>query len=94
MANYRFSYSQSRMQPPFWIIKDGTKRIAEVWDEDAAKRIVAALADGARLDWLQEQIVDTIYLDDGQIIDVQGNNVRQAIDDKRMALASTDRQTP
>lgn len=36
------------------------------------------------LDWLQEQVVDTIYLDDGRIIDVRGGSVREAIE-KRAA---------
>jgi hypothetical protein len=36
--------------------------------------------DQERLDWLQGRITDTIYLDDGKIIDVRGNNVREAID--------------
>lgn len=40
-------------------------------------------ADKDRLDWLQEQIVDVIYLDDGTIIDVRGNSVREAIDTAR-----------
>lgn len=39
-----------------------------------------ATDDKARLDWLQDRIVDTIYLDDGKIIDVRGNNLRKAID--------------
>jgi hypothetical protein len=38
------------------------------------------LTDTQRLDWLQEQIVDTIYLDDGTLIDVRGLSVREAID--------------
>lgn len=41
--DYRYSYSQSRMQPPFWIIKDRREHIAEVWDEARAKQIVEAL---------------------------------------------------
>lgn len=44
-------------------------------------------ADRARLDWLQEQIVDTIYLDDGRIIDVAGNSLRDAIDRARATPA-------
>jgi hypothetical protein len=35
--------------------------------------------DAPLLDWLNEQIVDVIYLDDGRIIDVKGNDVRAAI---------------
>ncbi len=34
----------------------------------------------ARLDWLQGRIVDTIYLDDGKIVDVRGEDLRKAID--------------
>ena len=34
------------------------------------------------LEWLQDQIVDTIYLDDGRIIDVRGGDVRKAIAEK------------
>jgi hypothetical protein len=41
--NYRYSYVKSRMQPPLWIIKDGIRHMAEVWDEDDAQRIVRAL---------------------------------------------------
>lgn len=37
--------------------------------------------DKERLDWLQDRIVDTIYLDDGKTIDVRGNSVREAIDE-------------
>lgn len=36
--------------------------------------------DKARLDWLQGRIVDTIYLDDGKIVDVRGLDLRKAID--------------
>jgi hypothetical protein len=36
--------------------------------------------DAVRIDWLQEQIVDVIYLDDGRIIDVRGLNLRKALD--------------
>jgi len=36
-------------------------------------------SDAELLDWLQEQIVDVIYLDDGRIIDVRGLDVREAI---------------
>jgi hypothetical protein len=44
---YRYSYGQSVMQPPFWIVKDGERHLAEVWKEDDAKRLVAALAAAA-----------------------------------------------
>ncbi len=42
-------------------------------------------ADKERLDWLQAEVTDTIYLDDGRIIDVRGLSVRAAIDDARKA---------
>ena len=35
--------------------------------------------DSELLDWLNEQIVSEIYLDDGRLIDVRGNDVRTAI---------------
>lgn len=54
----------------------------EVSDEDRAA-LVQAINDQVRIDWLQERIVDTIYLDDGKIIDVRGNNVRTALDAAR-----------
>lgn len=38
------------------------------------------MSDKEILDWLQEQIVDVIYLDDGRIIDVRGLNVRKAVE--------------
>lgn len=37
--------------------------------------------DKSRLDLLQNEIVDTIYMDDGRIIDVRGLDVRKAIDE-------------
>lgn len=40
-------------------------------------------ADADRLDWLQDRIVDTIYLDDGTIIDVRGDDIRSALDTAR-----------
>jgi hypothetical protein len=40
----RYSYGQSVMKPPFWIVKDGERHLAEVWKEDDAKRLVVALA--------------------------------------------------
>jgi len=36
-------------------------------------------SDKELLDWLEEQVVDVIYLDDGRIIDVAGNSVRAAL---------------
>lgn len=39
-----------------------------------------AQRDAERLNFLQNEIVDTFYLDDGRIIDVQGNDLRAAID--------------
>jgi ubiquinone/menaquinone biosynthesis C-methylase UbiE len=53
-------------------IQSGVNEISPTLD-----RIHAA--DTELLDWLQEQIVDTIYLDDGRIIDVCGGNLRVAI---------------
>lgn len=49
---------------------------------DAAKQHIAELeADKARIDWLEEQPVDTLYLDDGRIIDIAGRiDLRKAID--------------
>ena len=41
--------------------------------------------DAALLDYLQEEVVDTIYLDDGKIIDVRGGSVRKAIQADRQA---------
>ena len=37
------------------------------------------MADVEVLDWLEEQVVDVIYLDDGRIIDVKGLSVRAAL---------------
>lgn len=39
------------------------------------------LSDTQLLDWLEEQIVDVIILDDGRMIDVRGNSVRRAVAD-------------
>lgn len=37
--------------------------------------------DKVRIDWLEEQPVDTLYLDDGRIIDIAGRvDLRDAID--------------
>ena len=47
------------------------------------ERLQRDLADAARLEWLEQQVVDVIYLDDGRIIDVQGHSVRTAIDKAR-----------
>lgn len=49
-------------------------------------------ADTDLLSWLQDQIVDTIYLDDGRIIDVKGNDVREAI--RALASAKEDEKEP
>ena len=50
-------------------------------DEDVAPVAPAqAVTDSGRINWLQSQIVDTIYMDDMAIIDVQGGDVRSAID--------------
>lgn len=41
--------------------------------------VVHAINDQRFLSWLQSRIVDTIYLDDGTIIDVAGGDLRGAI---------------
>lgn len=46
--------------------------------------------DSARLDWLQAQITDVIYLDDGRFIDVAGGDVRAAIDRAMSVKESAD----
>lgn len=38
-----------------------------------------AMSDTAILDWLQETVVDTIYMDSGEVIDVRGMDVRKTI---------------
>lgn len=48
------------------------------------------VADQQRIDWLQEQTADVIYMDDGRIIDVRGLDVRKAID--RAMLATSQEQ--
>jgi hypothetical protein len=47
------------------------------------QQLAAAKRDGELLDYLNEQVVDTIYLDDGTLIDVQGEDVRRKIDAAR-----------
>ena len=42
--------------------------------------IKKAVREYDRMDWLQGRVVDTIYLDDGKIIDVRGDDLREAID--------------
>lgn len=39
-----YSYSQSQMQPPFWIVKEGQRHLCEVWSEADAQMIVSALS--------------------------------------------------
>lgn len=46
----------------------------------AEAKLAEAEKDTARINILQEEITDTIYLDDGRIIDVKGQDVRKAID--------------
>lgn len=36
--------------------------------------------DKKRIDWLEDQVVECVYLDDGTLIDVAGHSVRKAID--------------
>ncbi len=54
-----------------------------------------ACKDANRLTWLQEQVVDTIYLDDGRIVDVRGGDVRATIDEAMMKgdIALSNRAT-
>lgn len=47
----------------------------------ADQRIDEVERDKVRIDWLAEQPVDTLYLDDGRIIDIAGRvDLRDAID--------------
>ncbi|MFL1495616.1 hypothetical protein [Pseudomonas antarctica] len=47
----------------------------------ADERVDLLERDKARIDWLAEQPVDTLYLDDGRIIDIAGRiDLRDAID--------------
>lgn len=47
----------------------------------ADQRIEEVERDKVRIDWLAEQPVDTLYLDDGRIIDIAGRvDLRDAID--------------
>ena len=47
--------------------------------------------DKARIDWLAEQPVDTLYLDDGRIIDIAGRvDLRDAIDAAMAAPSPSD----
>ena len=46
--------------------------------------------DAARIDWLQEEVVDTIYMDDHTIINVRGLDVRAAIDAARQPSDSKE----
>lgn len=39
----RYTYAESRMKPPFWIVMDRRRRMAEAWDENDAALLVAAL---------------------------------------------------
>lgn len=39
-------------------------------------------SDRELLDWLNEQVIDMIYLDDGRVIDPHGKDVRIAIEQK------------
>lgn len=48
---------------------------------EADQRIDELERDKARIDWLADQPVDTLYLDDGRIIDIAGRiDLRDAID--------------
>lgn len=57
--------------------------VAEALAQRPAAEKAGGLSDTRRLDWLQDQLADTIYMDDGRIIDVGGKhqgNLRAAID--------------
>jgi hypothetical protein len=54
------------------------------------KSVPSVSADAMVLDWLEEQIVELIYLDDGRFIDVKGNSVREAI---RAAIAAQSKDS-
>ena len=47
------------------------------------KELAELREDRERLNWMQSEITDTIYLDDGRIVDVAGGNVRAKIDAAR-----------
>ena len=75
-------------------------KVAEIRVKNANKPNFSLLAsatgalptqDTALLDWLQEEVVDVIYMDDHTVINIQGNNVRQAIEavKQRKQLIST-----
>jgi hypothetical protein len=61
-----------------------------LYSRDALRATQPPSDDTARLDWLTEQQVDTIYLDDGRIIDIGGHaltphDIRRVIDETRSA---------
>lgn len=58
--------------------------------ERSAVKAKSPQPDTERLDWLQEELVDTIYMDDGRLIDVGGQHqgsLRKAIDARRTVKA-------
>ena len=58
----------------------GADRLKLAAAEARVKELEAARGEDTKLlDYLQEEIVDTIYLDDGRIIDVRGDCLRSAI---------------
>jgi hypothetical protein len=48
-------------------------------EQPEAERIAELEQDRDILDWLTGQTVDVIYLDDGRIIDVRGEDLRAAV---------------
>jgi hypothetical protein len=48
-------------------------------EQPEAERISDLEQDRDILDWLNGQTVDVIYLDDGRIIDVRGEDIRAAV---------------
>jgi len=55
--------------------------ILYLWNH--AAELEEALRDRERLEWLTEEQTDTIYMDDGRIVDVKSGSVRAAIDAAR-----------
>jgi len=71
--------------------RDALQQRLTAADERADERADELERDKARIDWLAEQPVDTLYLDDGRIIDIAGRvDLRNAIDAAMAAPASAD----
>jgi hypothetical protein len=57
-----------------------------------ARAATDEVRDKALVDWLQNEVVDTIYLDDGRIIDVRGGDLRKVIAALRTSTPADDSQ--